>query len=267
MKLPTLTDADFIKLYTFVRSNFGINLEKKRTLVEARLTFFIFKRGFCSFGEYLKYVTGNPGGEECKAMLNRLSTNYTFFFRESRALNMTGEKILPELAGKNKKKIRIWVAACASGEEAYSLAMVLEHTPLVRLGLIDYSIYGTDINTELLEKARKGIYDAKQLTMIPPEYRKYVMPQDDKMRICREIRDKIKWRYENLMTTCYREAWEIIFCRNVMFYFKAETREQLVARLYNALRPHGYLILGSTENVDLERRLFEHLEPTVYRKS
>lgn len=104
MKLPTLTDADFIKLYTFVRSNFGINLEKKRTLVEARLTFFIFKRGFCSFGEYLKYVTGNPGGEECKAMLNRLSTNYTFFFRESRALNMTGEKILPELAGKNKKK-------------------------------------------------------------------------------------------------------------------------------------------------------------------
>lgn len=266
MILPILTDADFIKLYEFVREYFGINLEKKRTLVEARLTFFISQRGFHSFSEYLHVVTSNPQGDECTAMLNRLSTNYTFFFRESPALYVTAKTLLPEFVDKGVKKLHIWDAACASGEEAYSLAMVLAQTPLVRLGIVDFSIFGTDINTELLAKARRGIYDGQQLAMIPPEYHKYIRSLGKEVRICRELSNKIKWQYENLMNTTYSSIWDIIFCRNVMFYFKSATREQIVAKLYKSLRPGGYLILGSTENVDLERRLFEHLEPTIYRK-
>ncbi len=266
IKPPSLTDTEFFRLYTFVRQNFGINLEKKRTLVEARLAFYISQHGYHSFGEYLNTVIPAPRGEECQVMINRLSTNYTFFFRESAALQVTAQKILPSLAAAGLKKVQIWCAACASGEEVYSLAMVLEHTLLVGLGMVDYTIYGTDINTDLLTQAQSGSYDNRQLDSIPAEYQKYVRRRDDHIQISRRLQDKVSWQYENLLETYDAAKWDVIFCRNVMFYFQPDVREKLVGQLYRALRPGGYLVLGSTENVDLKRRLFEHLEPTVYRK-
>lgn len=267
MNVPPLTDAEFARIYDFVLCNFGINLEKKRALVEARLSFYITKRGFRSFGEYLNVVMRDPNGWECRHMLNRLSTNYTYFFRERPALDYAAQVLVPDMGSQGKKRLEIWCAGCASGEEAYSLAMMLQSTTQVKLGLLDYSIYATDIDTDLLDVARAGNYPKEQLEKIPIEYREFVQRQGERIQMTDEVMHHIDWGYENLMNITYSSRWDIIFCRNVMIYFKPQTREDLTVALHRALRPGGCMIVGATESVDMRRRLFEHREPTVYRKT
>ena len=266
MNYPVLTDTDFVRLVNFVRQTAGINLEKKRTLIEARLTFDITRRGFTSFKDYLNTVTSNPDCDECQNMLNRLSTNYTYFFRESAALNFVADKFIPEFLTTDGKFVNIWCTACSSGEEPYSLAMMLEHTAQVRLGLLNYSILATDINTELLEKATVGSYPIKQLETIPESYRRYVSVQSDSFQIDKGIRAHISWKYNNLMNEVFLNQWNLILCRNVMIYFNSDTRTKLAESLWNALRPSGYLIIGTTENVDIGRKLFAYREPSIYTK-
>lgn len=265
--VPRHTDSDFLKIVLFVRDNYGINLEKKRSLVEARLSFDITKRGYSNFKDYLKDVTSNPIGEECRHMINRLSTNCTSFFREPDALCYTAEKFLPSFLERGGKHLSIWCAACSSGEEPYSLAMTLESTPQSRLSLFTYSILATDINTDLLERASKGVYPLKLLPSIPLDFsEKFAFKKDEAFQLSPLLMSKINWRYSNLLNEENFGSWDLIFCRNAMIYFRQDDREKLSVKFFDALHENGCLIVSVTESLDLGSRLFEHCEPGVYKK-
>lgn len=263
-----ISSDDFQKLVAFVRDNYGINLEAKKNLIEARLSFDMTQRGFSGFPSYVAYVLANPNSDECQHMMNRLSTNYSFFFRESDALTNLTSNVLPEFCAKARRHIRIWSAACSSGQEAYSIAMAIQRSIEALGHQIDYKIVGSDINTEVLEQAANGIYSIGELENIPKPYRRFTQPYDNQHFV---IKDDIKrltsWKKQNLLEIrrpC--EQYDIVFCRNVLIYFKPETRKELVKTLFDSVKIGGYLYTGATETIDLERKYFKFIAPSIYKK-
>lgn len=266
--MATIGDSDFLRLVSFVREKYGINLERKRQLIDARLSFDISKRGFAGFGPYVAKVIADPNGEEGRHMMNKLSTNYTFFFREADyAANLCGP-VLAERAKHGRTNLSIWCAACSSGQEAYSIAMILELQRRLSGASFDFQIVGTDINTEMLEAAAKGVYPLEELEHIPLRYRPFVTQrQDHTVEISQTLRRKVTWRYENLMNEMPTGVeYDIVFCRNVMIYFAPQLRREMTRKLYSALLPGGYLFTGATESIDLERKYFRYIAPTFYQK-
>lgn len=264
--MRAINDRDFVKLVGFVRERYGINLERKRALIDARLSLEIKKRGYDNFTAYINAVLADPEGEECRNMINRLSTNYTFFFRESDYIEQLNAIVLPHFIKNKKKHIRIWCAACSSGQEAYSLAMALAY--LRRTApIFDFEIIGTDINTEMLQTAQRGIYSNDELAKIPLRYRQYTsVCGAGHFIIAEELRHKTKWKYHNLLEAEDKiECFDIIFCRNVMIYFTPQLRREMTVSLYHSLSPQGFLFTGATESIDLERKYFRYLAPAFYQ--
>ena len=261
-----INDAEFFRLTAFVRERYGINLEKKRTLVEARLSFVLEQRGYANYAAYLREVLADPEGAECRRMINRLSTNYTFFFREPRSFEYLTRHALPALERESAGPLFCWCAACASGEEAYSLSMALSRHVGGNGAPPDYRILASDINTDMLERAARGRYAESALPTIPAEYRRFVRRENGEIVMCRQVAEPIRFQRENLLTCAHTACMDVIFCRNVMIYFAPDERQRLTERLYAALKPGGYLFISGTESIDLKRRLFEHVEPAIYRK-
>lgn len=262
----TLSDRDFQRLSSFVQSRFGINLSGKRSLIESRLAYDISRRGFESFGPYIDLVTGCPQGGECQHMINRLSTNYSFFFRDTGYISHLKGKALPQLLREGRRRVELWSAGCAGGQEAYSVAMVL--SSMAAAGGFDFHITGTDINTEVLETAERGSYPAGELKSIPEAYRRYVRgPENGRIEMAEELRAHISWERENLMDmSLAAPAYDIVFCRNVLIYFAPETRKQIADKLYLAIRPGGYLYTGAMEAMEFKSRRFVYIAPSIYRK-
>ena len=262
--MKPLTDAEFKYIMDFVRDGYGINLENKRTLVEARLAFDIERRGFSSYAAYIAQVMQDPDSEEAHHMVGRLSTNYTFFFRESSYVDYLNRRLLPELKAAGRC-IKLWCAGCSSGEEAFSVASVIERY-IVTSGIsMSYHILATDIDTHSLETARAGKYPVEQLEKIPVAYR-FIHKCGDQFTFHDELRAKIEWKYENLLTCQHSEQFDMIFCRNVMIYFQSALRQKLAKKLYGALKKKGCLFLSATEGFDIQPGLFTHDAPSVYRK-
>lgn len=267
--MPKLTEREFVRLVKFVREKFGINLEKKRELIEARLSYDINTRGFHSYTQYLDCVTGDPLGKECQNMIDRLSTNYTFFFRESTCLQHLKKVVVPELLQRGEKTIRIWSAAASSGQECYTIAMVMEDALALQAEGVTYSILGTDINGQMLEMAQRGVYPVAESKNIPQTYqRRYCRTVDaEHFEITEKLRNHIRWKRQNLMESfCIAQPFHVVFCRNVMFYFAPETRALLIGSLGDAVRPGGYLYIGTTESLAAQSKLFRYVAPSIYRK-
>ncbi len=266
--MPVLSDACFQRLVDFVIRRYGINLACKRALVEARLSFDISRRGFSSYEEYLKAVMANPSGTECQHMIDRLSTNHTYFFRETDCMQHMLKTALPSLCSQNSRELRIWCAAASSGQEPYTLAMLLEEELCVKRKDVTYSILATDINTEVLQIAQKAIYADSELKNIPQRYLHYCQDNHNgSFAIEKAIRTHITWQQKNLMEPFgFRAPFDFIFCRNVMIYFQQDTRQKVTGALWQALRPNGYLYVGTTESIDLTRKLFRYIAPSIYQK-
>lgn len=264
--MQQLTDMEFCRLVDFVKGRYGINLSKKRTLVESRLFFNISQRGYSSYASYLRDVMNDPDGEECQHMINRLSTNYTFFFREPHCFEYLMRRVLPQYDKAGQDTLDLWCAACASGEEAYSLSMALARHIRPSGRQFKYRITASDINTEMLEFGEQGIYPIKALDSIPPEYRHFVSKDTDTIKMKEQIARPITWKKENLLECDQHGTKDIILCRNAMIYFSKKERGVLVQKLHEALKPGGYLFISATENIDLERKIFVHLEPSIYQR-
>lgn len=262
--MKPMTDTEFQFIVDFVRDHVGINLEKKRTLIESRLSLYMERRGFNSYASYICHIRQNPNGEECRNMINRLSTNYTFFFREPAYIEYLNHKLLPELCEK-QSTLNIWCAGCSGGEECFSVAAVLEQYMQFYGKHIDYHILATDIDTELLASAQVGQYPISELDKIPVQYR-FIQKNGKTFAFSAEIQKKIEWKYENLLECSYISQFDIIFCRNVMIYFKNCLRETLTKRFYDALKPGGCLFISATESIDIKTRLFQHEKQSAYRK-
>ncbi len=262
-----LTDQEFQELVTFIRQKFGINLGKKRLLIEARLFSVLAEKNISSFTEYFNLLRSNP--EELNTMINRLTTNHTFFMREPRHFEFLKDVILPEITENRPDKcLRIWSAGCSTGEEAYTAVMVMKDW----FGLCsdwDYRILATDISTRVLEAAQMGIYSAESLQNLPTGWeRKYFRKKEDQgYELSDEIKKEVIFRSLNLMERFpFHRPFDLIFCRNVMIYFDQDTKNKLVQKFYHSLKSGGYLLIGHSETIQREIVPFRYIEPSIYQK-
>jgi chemotaxis protein methyltransferase CheR len=250
--------------------------EMKRVLLEARLQKRLRVLGLSSFREYCDLLFNHPDGEkEVVSMIDAVTTNKTDFFREPVHFTYLSETVVPQFMDDDTCRGRtfsVWSAGCSTGEEPYTLAIVLSEVAALYPGF-QFSILGTDISTQVLEKAKLAIYDEDRVAPLPPACKKkYLLRSKDKdkrlVRIVPEIRTLVRFQRLNLMDSSFSfsEPVDIIFCRNVIIYFDRSNQELLLRRLCRWLRPGGYLFLGHSETIHGFEVPLTRTTSTVYRK-
>jgi chemotaxis protein methyltransferase CheR len=258
-----------------VYKRFGIVLsEQKRSLVTGRLNKVLRQNGFTSFKDYYDYVVADTTGKALSIMIDKISTNHTFFYREADHFQFLLNTAFPELIdrkpGRNRM-MRIWCAASSSGEEPYTLAMLMHEHLKHQLPNWDTGVLATDISIGMLEIARAGIYSNDNVLQLPVGLRtKYLERSDreDYWAIKQYIKDLVLFRRLNLMNEKFpfKGKFQIIFARNVMIYFDEITRQNLVKKFYDNMIPGGYLFIGHSETLGRNNKLFKYICPAVYRK-
>lgn len=272
---PRLTGQELEALRALVGKNLGIQLsEQKRQLVQARLQRRLSELGFRTFGQYCEYVAHDPTGQALADLASRISTNHTFFFREATHFKFLSTTVLPSLTDRLRREgrpdLRVWCAACATGEEAYTLAMLLlEHLGSSRPGW-KAGLLATDISERALGAAVRGVYSADRLSDVPVTLRsKYFRPLDHgEYAVTDALKAEVTFRRLNLMTCRwpFRQSFHVIFCRNVMIYFNAPTRVELTSKLVEALAPGAYLFVGHAESLGQPPAPLRYIQPAVYRR-
>jgi chemotaxis protein methyltransferase CheR len=266
-----LTNEDFSRLQIFMNKNYGINLENKKVLVETRLATVVKKMGYDNFKDYIDDLLKDKTGEYASKIVEKLTTNYTYFMREEIHFEfLQNSVILPALKRLPVGGLKIWCAASSSGEEAYCIAMLA--ASIFRTSLKSkISIVASDISKNVLKQAKDGIYSEEKITKLPPKWiNNYMQRLDSKnYQIKDEIKDLIDFRYFNLNQNVGWESkkYDVIFCRNVMIYFDNPTKQNLCRRLYDSLKPGGYLIIGLSENLSSLDTEFVRVKPSVYKKN
>lgn len=264
-----LTDLEFEYIVRYVQDRYGINLSKKRLLIEGRLYFTVVSKGFKTYGQYFEYAMKDTTGAELTTLLDKLTTNHTFFMREVQHFAFLKETVLPQLEKTSRDKdLRIWSAGCSFGNEPYNIAMCVDDYFGEKKRLWDTKILATDISNKALQTAKQGIYRTDSLTDIPVEWKnKYFQKiSDTDSKVTLELRKEVVFRYFNLMDDiAFKKPFDVIFCRNVMIYFNNETKEKLIERFYNALKPGGYLFIGHSENM-AKKTKFDQVKPAIYLK-
>jgi chemotaxis protein methyltransferase CheR len=274
-----MSEKDFRRFRDFIYDQCGINLmPKKKTMLTSRLSKRLRDLGMSSFAEYFDYVTSSSGGaEELIRMINAVSTNKTDFFREPKHFDFLITQALPHLVRSRRatsnRRFNVWSAGCSSGEEPYTLAMVLSEF-FRTTGTGEFSIYATDISTKVLAIAQKGIYPEGAVGPVPGQLKqKYLMRGKDSQegfcRIVPELRKYVRFQRLNLIEGRHfglRIEMDIIFCRNVIIYFDRKTQIQLFEKFYNQLKPGGYLFIGHSETLHGINDQFVPVGVAVYRK-
>ncbi len=268
--MQNLSDDEFIKLSNFTRLNYGIDLSQKRAMVDSRLHSLLNSRGFKSFPQYFQCLANDQTGQESSALVDNLTTNYTFFMREPAHFHFFRDTILPYLVSTVKNKdLRIWSAACSSGEEAYTLAMILKDYFAKEEFGWDNKILATDISLQVLEIALQATYTEEQIKDLPGTWKmNYFESVPKGKRLVKSIRDEIIFRKFNLMENHFpfKQKFHVIFCRNVMIYFDNEVKRKLINRLYDSTAAGGYLIIGHSESINRQESKYQYVMPAVYRK-
>jgi chemotaxis protein methyltransferase CheR len=267
----TIKNDEFVKLSDYIKTNYGINLTQKRDLLVNRLQQILEQKNFDSFTDYYQYVINDTSGEAVVELLNKVTTNHTFFLREIAHFNFLKDRILPELCQTVKDRdIRIWSAGCSSGEEPYSIAMTVSDFFGFNKNNWDTRILATDISQRALEVAGQGVYTGEQLAGVPPEwlrsYFKKIGPGH--FTVTEKLKNEVIFRIFNLNgeTFPFRKKFHLIFCRNVMIYFDAPTKQNLVERFYEQTEPGGYLFIGHAETVNRMESKYQYIQPAIYRK-
>ena len=252
-----LSNRNFQRLAMHIHKSAGITLtEKKRLMLEGRLRRRLKVVGAADLDEYCDYVfAGATADAEQQHLINAVTTNKTDFFREPKHFEYLEDKLLPELARQGAQKVTVWSAACSTGAEPYTIAMLLEEFTAERRGM-SYQILATDIDTLVLNAAHRGVYNEELLDPVPPLLRrKYVMRSRDtrctEVRISPKLRAAVAFGQLNLMDAQYGvgAALDMIFCRNVLIYFDKPTQEAVIQRLVRCLKPGGHLFLGHAESI------------------
>ena len=263
-----MTQGQFEHLCKRLHSLCGINLkEGKEELVHARLNKRLNALNLKSFDQYFKLIDNDPKGDEIIWMIDALTTNKTSFFREIQHFDFLRDHILP---GLKKKRLRIWSAACSSGEEPYSIAILLaECIPDFRSW--DIKILGTDISVGILKKAHKAVYTDATLQPIPQSLRqKYFVPADPvdgDWKVVPKLRELVTFGRLNFLDPFpMKGPFDVIFCRNAMIYFDKQTQETLVRRFHDLIAPGGYLLVGHAESLTGAKHNFKYIAPATYQK-
>jgi chemotaxis protein methyltransferase CheR len=271
---PELSDSDFFRFCQLVHQHAGIHMtSQKKELVRARLMKILRQRGLSTFREYYDRVMQDNSGAELMGFLDALSTNQTAFWREPKHFEYLAAEILPFWTGEGQMPLKksIWSAGCSSGEEPYTLAVLMLNA-FPRQDLSQVKIHASDISTQVLSQAERGIYPINRVEPLPAEWRRRffqrgVGERQGFVRVKPEVRRLVNFFRLNLMDPLpFHENMDIIFCRNVMIYFEKETQVKLVDKFYECLKPGGYLFIGHSESLCNHQHQFNYVKPTIYRK-
>ncbi len=271
-----MADEDFTRLSSFIYNELGIKMpDVKKVMLQSRLQKRLSELKIATFKEYIDFVFSKEGKtEEIIKMIDLVTTNKTDFFREPAHFDFLLETALPQLIDNNREhtSIKIWSAGCSSGEEPYTLAMVLKEFSLNHPGM-DFEILATDLSTKILDKAVMAIYADDRITGVPYELKKkYFLKSKDPLnktvRIVPELRSKISFKRLNFMDAQYavEKEFDIVFCRNVLIYFDRETQQQVITKLASKLKPNGYFFLGHSESITNMNVPLRQIKPTIFRK-
>lgn len=268
----TITKSEFNKLTKYIKKYYGIHIkEEKLSLVTGRLSNELIKYKIDNFSDYYSYVISDVTGEAARELINKITTNHTYFMRESDHFDYFRQIILPYLRKTVKEKdLRIWSAGCSTGEEAYTLAMILDENLGEEKVLWDSKVLATDICSEALKKAAEGIYGNEEIKILPVLWRQHYFERYDNQNviICPKLKKEIIFRKLNFMDRSFpfKKKFHVIFCRNVMIYFDNNTKCELVNKFYDQLEDGGYLFIGHSEALNREKTKFKYIMPAIYRK-
>ena len=272
--LRDLTAEEYELFRQLVYQHSGINLGgQKMQLVRARLGKRLRQGGFRSFRAYYEYVRKDASGRELCAVIDAIATNTTHLFREKQHFDFLGQVLRDwasdEVWRRRRHDVRIWSAACSSGEEPYSIAMTA-HDALCTYTGIEVKILATDISTNVLERAEQGTYEQHRLGTVPESFRRryFTAAGQGLMRVVPELRRMITFARLNLIAGNFpfRYPFDLIFCRNVMIYFDRATQATLVNHLAEHLRPGGYLLIGHSESLNSISHPLTYVRPTIYQR-
>jgi len=271
-----LSDREYKLISDLVYRTVGIHLdEHKKALIVGRLQKFLREKEFSNFSQYYDYVNSDPTGQALKTLVTNISTNYTFFFRENDHFTFFLKNVLPQITEMLKKyksrDLRIWCAGCSSGEEPYTLAILLLEYFGSEIKSWETGVLATDISEKALEKAKNGIYSDENISGIPlPLRNKYFSRYDEKNWIVEnQVKKLVLFRRFNLMRESFpfKKKFHVIFCRNVMIYFDKPTQNELVRRFYSNTEPGGYLFIGHSETLPRGDCSYDFIKPAVYRRN
>jgi chemotaxis protein methyltransferase CheR len=273
MELPPLTEADFRKISQLAYDRFGLHLPAgKEALVTSRLGKKIREGGFTSFAEYHRHVLADRTGDSLIELIDSLTTNYTCFYRERPHFDFLIQALQGEF--RDLKTLRIWSAACSSGEEPYTIAMTLmdiADSPGCRWAA-DYRILATDISTRVLKKARDAVYEENRFRGMPESWWKAYLLKGrgdsaGRYKLKPAVSSAVDFERLNLIEPHPRRSFQFIFCRNVMIYFDKPTQQNIVAKLSESIEPGGYLFVGHSETLNGFPHTLEYVRPAIYRKN
>ncbi|MFS1512348.1 CheR family methyltransferase [Chengkuizengella sp. SCS-71B] len=236
-------DSDYRSFIRKLKQHINVDLSQyKETQMKRRLTMLKNKRGYENFQEYLKDILIHP--ELKDEFLDRMTINVSEFWRNPNRWSLLEKKYIPELLTQ-KEQLVCWSAGCSTGEEAYTLSMILaEQTQSSR-----YKIIASDLDAGVLKKAKEGKYDERSLRELPDKYFKYIKKEQSLYKISSQLQENIFFEKKNLLSDPFEKRFDLIICRNVLIYFTNEAKHLLYQKFSDALKPGGILFVGSTEQI------------------
>ena len=268
-KIVKLSESEFDYFTKLVSQNYGIDLSQKRHLIEARLAGELKAHGLKSFTQYIDMLKADKTSKIIESVINKLSTNYSFFSRETDHFDYLAKTVIPEMERSKKRTLKIWSAGCSTGQEPYNIAMAIDSALGIKRSLWSISITATDVSTEALSIAAKGVYSESSLDVMPASWKTNYMSKlpDGNFQVASSIRNMVSYKKLNLMDPFpYNNYYDVIFCRNVMIYFKPQTAQQIVKKFYQANTDGGYLFISHSETINRFDNDYTYLLPSIYRK-
>ncbi len=274
----TLSEAEFKKIAAYIEKNVGIKMPpEKRMMMQSRLASRLKALHLDSYKAYIDYVFSGKDADnhELIMMIDAMTTNLTEFFREPQHFDYMRSAALPGYAAQKLNKIKIWSAGCSTGQEPYTLSMVMsEYIKQNPLGSIrDFSVLATDISTKVLDKAASAVYPMDAVKGVPQQImHQYFLrgknPANPVVRLKQDIRSHVNFMRLNFMDEEYgfRDTFQIIFCRNVLIYFDKANQEKVIRQFLRYLEPNGYLFLGHSETIFGMDLPFKTVAPTVFQR-
>ncbi|OWW21912.1 CheR family methyltransferase [Noviherbaspirillum denitrificans] len=265
--MKEITDQEFRHFQGFIFDSAGITLPpSKKTLVSGRLAKRLLHCHLDSYGDYFSLLSSGRAPDEVQVAIDLLTTNETYFFREPQHFDQLRQLALQ--ARGRSEAFRVWSAASSTGEEAYSIAMVLSDC----LGTAAWEVVGTDISSRVLQSAMAGHYTLERGRNIPPAFlRRFCLrgtgAQEGTLLVDKALRSRVQFRHANLNTTLPELGrFDVVFLRNVMIYFSDDTKRQVVARVLAQLRRGGHFYIGHSESLNGISDEVTLLSPSIYRK-
>jgi chemotaxis protein methyltransferase CheR len=274
MEELVLRDVEFFELRDFILRLTGIYFpESKKYFIESRIRPRVELLGLKTYTDYLNYLRYSPfRGKELEVLFTLITINETYFFRDEIQFKMIEENILPEIIKSKPRNgfrtLKIWSAGCSTGEEPYTVAMIFLEKMKPRYPDVNVEIIGTDINTAVLEVAKKGVYKLYSVRCVPEDYlKKYFKINGADFHLKDEVKKLVRFDKVNLMDKFQMTSmknFDLVLLRNVLIYFGEDTKREVVASIYDSLNRGGYLVVGYSETL---RNLTKAFKPVYFDKA